>query len=570
MNTILLLVGVMAVTVVVARYAKGLLWILAPLFLLPFIGLQLELLGFALAMVMLNIDLPQRWQRPFVSHLRIGAAALVAAIFGFRIYFITNPAGGFYFFSSLTSILLAACWIFVITRSREELTAQKILRPFYQVLIDLILVVNALVLIFLLPTRVVNPFAAYLSIVLLGMLIGITIISFNGTDRFLSKTHRSIAFSLALCGIAGVIKIPLSLIIVVPLVMATMPMMTKSHAIVAQSAARYRNSPLLRWLVAIGYKDELAAVISLLLLSALSVGFVIAATVSPIHGLIPLLIIPLLWLLHYRQKRAPFIDYRRVCYADGKESILFGIPFDNLTLQEATDQCLKMVNQKGERSQIVVTPNSVSLIKAERTPRLKETYRQADLVLPDGVGIIWATRLFGANLRERVTGIDLVNQLCARSAEEGQSIYLLGSKPGTAKRAGKNLTTRFPKLKISGTHHGYFKDSEQVLAEIDQVNPDILLVGMGVPRQEYWMAQHRAKLNVPVMIGVGGTLDVLAGDFKRAPIRWQQARLEWLYRLIQEPQRLREMFAIPRFITRVLVSKIAVALLLFGTLREES
>ncbi len=570
MNTILLLAGVMVVTLVVARYSKGLLLILPPLFLLPFIGLRIELLGFALALAMINIDLPQHWQRPLLTHLRVGAAALVAAISGFRIYFITNPAGGFYFFSSLTSILLAALWIFVITRSREELTAQKTVRPVYQALIDLILVVNALVLIFLLPTTVVNPFAAHLSIVLLGMLIGITIISVQRTGRLLAKTNRSIAFSLALCGIAGVMKIPLSLVIIVPLVMAAIPMMTKSHAIVAQGAARYRRSPLLRWLSAIGYRDESAAVIALLLLSALSLGFVIAEAVSPMHSLIPLSIIPLLGLFHYWHKRASFTDYQRVCYAAGKQRILFGIPFDNMTLEEAADHCLKMVKQKGERSQIVVTPNSVSLIKAERTPRLKAAYRRADLVLPDGVGITWAARLLGANLRARVTGIDLIDRICARIEEQGQTIYLLGSKPGTAKRAGENLTGRFPKLKIIGTHHGYFTSSEQVLAEIDRVDPDLLLVGMGVPQQEYWMAQHREKIRVPVMIGVGGTLDVLAGDLKRAPVRWQHARVEWLYRLIQEPQRLREMLAIPRFIARVLVSKIAVALLLFGTLSEES
>lgn len=569
MNTILLLVGVTVVTIAAARYVKGLLWILPPLFLLPFIGPRIELLGFALALAMINIDLPQHWQRPIFAHLRVGTAALAAAIFGFRIYFITNPAGGFYFFSSLTSILLAAIWIFVITRSREELTAQKTVRPFYQVLIDLVLVVNALVLIFLLPTTVVNPFAAHLSIVLLGMLIGITIVSFKGTNKLLSKTNRSIAFSLALCGIAGVMKIPLSLIIIVPLVMAGIPMMAKSHAIVAQGAARYRNNPLLRWLSAIGYSDGSSTVIALLLLSALSLGIVVAETVSPMHSLIPLSIMPLLWLLHCRRKKVSFASYQRACYSDGKQRILFGIPFANMTLEEATDHCLKMVKQKREQPQIVVTPNSVSLIKAERIPHLKEIYRRADLVLPDGVGITWAARLFGANLRERVTGIDLVNQICASIEEQGQTIYLLGSKQGTAKRAGENLFGRFPKLKIVGTHHGYFTDSKQVIAEINRAAPDVLLVGMGVPRQEYWMAQYQAKIKVPVMIGVGGTLDVLSGDLKRASARWQHARLEWLYRLIQEPRRFREMLAIPRFITRVLVSKIAVALLLFGTLRDE-
>jgi len=568
MNMILLLAGIIIATIVVARYINGLLWILPSLFLLPFIGPRIELLGFALAMAILNIDLPQRWQRPLISHLRIGTAALVAAIFGFRIYFITNPAGGFYFFSSLTGILLAAFWIFVITRSREELTAQRRVRPFYQILIDLILVVNALVLIFLLPTTVVDPFAAYLSIVLLGMLVGITVISFNRTGKLISKTNRSIAFSLALCGIIGVMKIPLSLIIIVPLVMAGIPMMTKSHAIVAQGLTRYRNSSLLRWLTTIGYSNESAGVIALLLFSSLSLGAVVAETVSLVHSLIPLLIIPLLWLFHYWHKHRSLTDYQRACYAAGNQRILFGIPFDNITLEEATTYCLKMVKEKGKRSQIVVTPNSVSLMKAERTPSLQEAYHQADLILPDGVGITWATRLLGADLHERVTGIDLVEQICAR-IEEGQAIYLLGGRPGTAERAGKNLIERFPNLKISGTHHGYFTDSEQVLAEIDRVDPDILFVGMGVPQQEYWMVQHREKIKVPVMIGVGGTFDVIAGDLKRAPIGWQKARVEWLYRLIQEPHRLREMLAIPQFMARVLVSKIAVALLLFGTLREE-
>lgn len=195
----------------------------------------------------------------------------------------------------------------------------------------------------------------------------------------------------------------------------------------------------------------------------------------------------------------------------------------------------------------VVTAHTAMIAQARREPDLLDVLNAADLTTADGSGILLAGRILGVRFPERVAGVDLAEGLCALCARDGLRVFLLGAKPGVANAAAAALVRRHPGLQIAGTHHGYFAPEEEpaLLARIRVARPHLLLVGMGFPPQELWIARHRETLQVPVSIGVGGTLDVMAGVFRRAPAWVQQAGLEWAYRTFQEPRRWRVAAGIP-------------------------
>ncbi len=195
----------------------------------------------------------------------------------------------------------------------------------------------------------------------------------------------------------------------------------------------------------------------------------------------------------------------------------------------------------------VVTLNGALLVQAARDQALRELVNGAALVTADGVGVVVAARILSVNLRERVAGIDLAIALCGRAAPAGYRIFLLGGAPGVAQAAANALRVRHPALKIVGTRDGFFspEDEGSVCAHIRSARPDVLLVGLGAPRQERWMQRWSATLGVPVSIGVGGTFDVLAGRIPRAPRWMQRLGLEWFYRLAQEPRRWSVVRTIP-------------------------
>jgi len=224
-----------------------------------------------------------------------------------------------------------------------------------------------------------------------------------------------------------------------------------------------------------------------------------------------------------------------------------------VTLEEAANASAAMLHSGG--SHIIVTPNTVSLMRAQANARLLEAYDRADLVVADGVGVVWASRLLGVPLPERVPGIALAEELLQRACTHASRVFLLGGREGVALRAKEHLLKRFPGLDIVGVQHGYFSNEDEAIASIRAARPDMLLVGMGVPRQELLMLRVRQGLDVGLMIGIGGALDVFAGDRTRAPRFWQRVGLEWLYRLFQEPRRMRDALLIPRFMLLVLCAR---------------
>lgn len=240
----------------------------------------------------------------------------------------------------------------------------------------------------------------------------------------------------------------------------------------------------------------------------------------------------------------------------GRERVrIMGAGVDRVNMLQALYRIEVFISSRQPHQ--IITLNSELLYRAQNEPPLLGLINQADMVTADGAGIVWAAGHLGTPLPEKVTGIDLTQGIAPLAAQRGWKVFLLGGQPGVAEEAAIRLLDLAPGINIVGTHHGYFKpgaEEEKVLGLIDEKSPDILLVAMGAPNQDYWIRRHldAGRLRVPVCIGVGGTLDVLAGRVKRAPGWMRRLKLEWLWRLILEPWRWRRMLALPRFVWAVL------------------
>lgn len=218
---------------------------------------------------------------------------------------------------------------------------------------------------------------------------------------------------------------------------------------------------------------------------------------------------------------------------------LLGISFDNLNLAEAADRAYEL--SRSRNSAYVVTPNALILRNSMSNNELKTAIEEAELVLPDGIGVLLSAKIQGRLFKERVAGIDFASALISRLAESGGSLFLFGSAPGVAEKAAENIEKDFEGIKILGVNDGYTYDKSELIKKINSLSPDFLLCCLGSPKQELWMLENKAKLRVGIMAGLGGSLDVFSGNIKRAPKLMRKLGLEWLYRIIIEPQRAREL-----------------------------
>jgi N-acetylglucosaminyldiphosphoundecaprenol N-acetyl-beta-D-mannosaminyltransferase len=227
---------------------------------------------------------------------------------------------------------------------------------------------------------------------------------------------------------------------------------------------------------------------------------------------------------------------------------ILGCRVDVIGSADAVARIAELAN--GNEPSIVVTLGTEMAVYARRNPRFRDIVNSSALSLCDTVGIKYAARLHGADVRERVAGIDIIDPLCAVLAERSVPIYLLGSKGDTARRAATGLQSRHPGLVVAGARDGYFAASEEgaISAAIAASGARVVFVGLGSPRQEIFLADHLKETGCAVGIGVGGSFDVLAGNVERAPALWQRLNLEWLYRLVREPKRWRRQLALPRFV----------------------
>ncbi|MBM3188065.1 MAG: WecB/TagA/CpsF family glycosyltransferase [Chloroflexi bacterium] len=234
---------------------------------------------------------------------------------------------------------------------------------------------------------------------------------------------------------------------------------------------------------------------------------------------------------------------------------ILGVRVDNVTMAEALATLERFVAEG--RPHQVVTVNPEFVMRAQRDSAFRVVLNEADLAIPDGQGLVWASRLLGRPLQERVAGSDLLPLIAQRSAARGYRLYLLGAAPGVAARAASVLAAHNPGLQIAGTYAGSPEPSEEddLVARIVATAPHFLFVAFGAPRQDLWIHRNLARLGVPVCMGVGGTLDFIAGVAPRAPLWMRERGLEWLYRLIRQPWRWRRMLSLPRFAWQVIKAR---------------
>lgn len=227
-----------------------------------------------------------------------------------------------------------------------------------------------------------------------------------------------------------------------------------------------------------------------------------------------------------------------------------GVFVDALTEDDVIERVTSFV-KSGECHQII-TANPLMIMAAEKDSALRAAFDAADLVIPDSAGVQWAARLKGHRMT-KISGIDLMEKLCEQAALKGWRVFFLGAGPGVAEDASRRLLERHPNLKIAGVHHGYFSSSEEKLIHtITASKPDLLFVALSTPFQDGWIHKNLARLGAKIVMGVGGSFDVLSGRLRRAPPWMRATGLEWLFRLLQEPRRAARMLQLPLFGLKVI------------------
>ena len=241
---------------------------------------------------------------------------------------------------------------------------------------------------------------------------------------------------------------------------------------------------------------------------------------------------------------------------DTKRMRVLGVPVDKVTGAEAMEIFTELMERRG--LSLIVTPNSEIVLAASDDAGLKSLIESAELIIPDGIGLVYASRILKDPLTERVTGFDFLSGILEYLQESGKSAFLIGSKPGVAELAAEKMKIKYPALKIAGVHHGYYKPEDEagIIETINNSGAEFLCAAMGSPKQEQFIYSHREEFsNIKAAMGVGGSLDVWSGTLKRAPVFYQKHGLEWLYRLFQEPSRYRRMIKLPVFMMKVITSK---------------
>ena len=235
---------------------------------------------------------------------------------------------------------------------------------------------------------------------------------------------------------------------------------------------------------------------------------------------------------------------------------ILGVGFDSLTKKELCKKMCGMLNSA--KGQYVVTPNPEIIEYAMHDEKYRKILCEADLCLADGIGVVYASKLFGTPIKERIPGIEAGEMMLCLAAKRGESVYLLGGKDGIAKAAAEKLSAKYPKLIIAGAHHGYFSESERqkVIDHINSSGATIIFVCMGYPRQEKWIYDNICCLNnIKVAMALGGSLDVYSENVKRAPETVRALGLEWLWRGVSIPGHLRRLKTIPKFAVRAIAFK---------------
>ncbi|CAM3848309.1 WecB/TagA/CpsF family glycosyltransferase [Aeromicrobium ponti] len=236
-----------------------------------------------------------------------------------------------------------------------------------------------------------------------------------------------------------------------------------------------------------------------------------------------------------------------------KKEQYLGVNVSVMTYDEILDDLRSRISEGKQSTVIAVNPEKV--ITANKNPLVKELINESTYQIPDGIGMILASKVKGGSLKERVTGVDMMERLLRFAAEEGHGVFFYGAKEEVVSEAKRKLEERFPTLNIAGYENGYTKDNQALVDKINASGAKLLFVALGSPKQELWIKENMKHLNVKVFQGVGGSFDVFSGRTKRAPEFYRRFGLEWLYRLMKEPKRIKRQMNLPKFLIRVLFSR---------------
>lgn len=235
-----------------------------------------------------------------------------------------------------------------------------------------------------------------------------------------------------------------------------------------------------------------------------------------------------------------------------KENIL-GIDVSVTSYEDLKEAINEDIEKKKKSFIVAINPEKV--LKARKNQELKDLLNKASYAIPDGVGIIYASKIKKGQIKSRITGIDCMDMLCGLASDKGYKVFLYGAKKEVIEKAKIKLEEKYKQIKIVGTIDGYEKDDKKIVKQINESKADIIFVALGSPKQENWIMEHMEKLNVFIFQGVGGSFDVISGNIKRAPLWMQKAGLEWLYRLIKEPKRIFRQLKLVKFLFLIIFSK---------------
>ncbi|HAJ32303.1 MAG TPA: hypothetical protein DCK79_02885 [Candidatus Atribacteria bacterium] len=505
--------------------------------------------------------------------------SLVIIYSGVKIEFLRAPSSsGGYLYLSYLSIPLTVIWLIGITNSIGQADELGEITPYIVFIASLTFLVVSLV------QRQGLILAEALSLIMAA--ISFIFIKYIPRGKF-SSYYMSFGFILAVIAIVGVSKSTAALTLLIPLLILGVPIIDSSYSIVANYARQESPGPgmekyplfsesgsrsrLRQKLQSYGFSAQGANLTIIGVSLYLSLSAFIISIYQNFYLLLTLTAFG--WVVFELLKNKVRSEELIIGRDIGTSRIkLFQVGIDQVDNQKTIQKIEEFIVSKKPHQ--IVTPDTLAVLRARKDPEYQAILKSADLVTPDGAGILWATTTLNCPLPERVTGIDIIHNICRLAVKKRYSLYLLGSYPGVAREAALNLIRKYPGIKIAGTHHGYFgcedsqncedvkngnsdrnKEEEEIITEIKEKRPDILLVGMGVPKQEKWINKNLNRLDVPVCIGVGGSFDVLSGRIPRAPLWMQRHGMEWIYRSIKQPNRVLRILALFYFIWLVILGK---------------
>jgi N-acetylglucosaminyldiphosphoundecaprenol N-acetyl-beta-D-mannosaminyltransferase len=370
-----------------------------------------------------------------------------------------------------------------------------------------------------------------------------------------AASHWVLGFALALLSVEGMLKNTAFLLLAAPLLLLGVPLAEATYAFVYGGgkrspalAIRRRRELLHEALLRKGLSPRRLLFVFMGLTLYLSALAILLAWMVRISFLAKLLVLTVFGLLGFVifYCLARILSRIQVSPDSSGKTPFLDIPVAALDMEQTLSRIESYV-QAGTPRQ-VATSDSSAIVRSRQDEELAAVLKSAALVTPDGAGVVWMARVLGLPIAQRVSGIDLLESICARAAQKDWGVFLLGAAPGVAEAAAETLSRRYPGLRVVGCQHGYFSPEEEpeLIARIAALRPEVLFVGFGIPLQEKWIARHKDTLGVPVSIGVGGSFDVISGRLQRAPLWMQRAGLEWLYRTLQQPKRLPRLLVLPR------------------------